>query len=196
MLRRLRIGALAAVFILVLYLLYTAYSIVSFADKNERVRSDAAIVLGAAVWREEPSPVLAERMNHAIWLNNNGYVAKIIATGGIGDGDAISEAEAAKRYAVQKGIPEVDVILEVESRITEQNLEYAYAIARQNHLRTLTIVSDPLHMKRAVHMAKDLGMEAYSSPTQTSVYQSMRTKFPFLLREIFFMVGYQVKMLF
>ncbi|WP_139995063.1 YdcF family protein [Paenibacillus paridis] len=196
MLRRLRIGALAAVFILVLYLLYTAYSIVSFADKNERVRSDAAIVLGAAVWGEEPSPVLAERMNHAIWLYNNGYVAKIIATGGIGDGDAISEAEAAKRYAVQKGIPEVDVILEVESRITEQNLEYAYAIARQNHLRTLTIVSDPLHMKRAVHMAKDLGMEAYSSPTQTSVYQSMRTKFPFLLREIFFMVGYQVKMLF
>jgi uncharacterized SAM-binding protein YcdF (DUF218 family) len=196
MLRRLRIGALAAFFILVLYLLYTAYSIVSFAGKNEQVRSDAAIVLGAAVWGEEPSPVLAERMNHAIWLYNNGYVAKIITTGGIGDGDSISEAEAAKRYAVQKGIPEVDVILEVESRITEQNLEYAYAIARQNHLRTLTIVSDPLHMKRAVHMAKDLGMEAYSSPTQTSVYQSTRTKFPFLLREIFFMVGYQVKMLF
>lgn len=196
MLRRLRIGALAAVFILVLYLLYTAYSIVSFAGKNERVRSDAAIVLGAAVWGEEPSPVLAERMNHAIWLYNNGYVAKIIATGGIGDGDAISEAEAAKRYAVQKGIPEVDVILEVESRITEQNLEYAYAIARQHQYSTLTIVSDPLHMKRAVHMAKDLGMEAYSSPTQTSVYQSVRTKFPFLLREIFFMVGYQVKMLF
>lgn len=196
MLRRLRIGALAAVFILVLYLLYTAYSIVSFAGKNEQVRSDSAIVLGAAVWGEEPSPVLAERMNHAIWLYNNGYVAKIIATGGIGDGDTISEAEAAKRYAVQKGIPVGDVILEVESRITEQNLEYAYAIARQNQFRTLTIVSDPLHMKRAVHMAKDLGMEAYSSPTQTSVYQSVRTKFPFLLREIFFMVGYQVKMLF
>ena len=39
-------------------------------------------------------------------------------------------------------------------------------------------------------MAKDYGVTAYSSPTRTTMYQSMSTKLPFLAREIFFYIGY------
>ena len=52
------------------------------------------------------------------------------------------------------------------------------------------IVSDPLHMKRSMLMAKDLNMKAYSSPTPTTRYKSLKTKIPFLNREVFFYLGY------
>ena len=45
---------------------------------------------------------------------------------------------------------------------------------------TAIIVSDPLHMKRALLLAEDAGITAYSSPTPTTRYVSLRTKIPFL----------------
>jgi uncharacterized SAM-binding protein YcdF (DUF218 family) len=57
---------------------------------------------------------------------------------------------------------------------------------------TALIVSDPLHMKRAMMYADDLGMKAYSSPTPTSLYRSWKTRLPFLFREEFFYIGYRL----
>ena len=44
----------------------TAISIYSYGSNSYNNKADAAIVLGAAVWGEEPSPVFRERINHAI----------------------------------------------------------------------------------------------------------------------------------
>ena len=60
-----------------------------------------------------------------------------------------------------------------------------------HQLETAVIVSDPLHMKRAMLLAEDAGIKAYSSPTPTTRYISMRTKIPFLARETFYYIGYQ-----
>ena len=54
------------------------------------------------------------------------------------------------------------------------------------------IVSDPLHMKRAMRMAADYGITAYSSPTPTTRFVSLRSKLPFLAREVFFYIGYKM----
>jgi len=194
--RKLVQGTAIAVLLCFVYILYVAWSIISFAKVNELTRTDAAIVLGAAVWDDKPSTVLKDRLNHAIWLYDNGYVEKIIVTGGLGEGDSLSEAEVSKRYMMQQEVLEEDIVLEQKSKITEQNLANAYAIARQQQIDTYTIVSDPLHMKRALTMARHLGMDAYSSPTQTSAYKSVATKLPFLLRETFFLTGYQLTILF
>ena len=56
---------------------------------------------------------------------------------------------------------------------------------------TAIIVSDPLHMKRAMLLAEDAGIKAYSSPTPSTRYVSLRTKIPFLARETFYYIGYQ-----
>lgn len=61
----------------------------------------------------------------------------------------------------------------------------------QNGYDTAIIVSDPLHMKRALLLARDAGIKGYSSPTPTTRYQSLKTKMPFLAREVFFYVGYK-----
>ena len=62
----------------------------------------------------------------------------------------------------------------------------------ENDLETAIIVSDPLHMKRSMLMAEDYNINASSSPTTTSMYKSLKTKIPFLLREEFFYIGYCV----
>jgi uncharacterized SAM-binding protein YcdF (DUF218 family) len=66
----------------------------------------------------------------------------------------------------------------------------------EHGLDSALIVSDPLHMKRAMLYADDKDMEAYSSPTPTSLYQSWKTKAPFLARETFYYSGYRLVRLF
>ncbi len=158
------------------------------------MKTDVAVVLGAAVWDDEPSPVLRERVNHSIWLYENGYVNKIIFTGGKGDGDKFAEAEVARDYAIKNNVKSEDILIETKSTITEENLRYAYDIATGENFGTFAIVSDPLHMKRAVLMAKNIGMEAYSSPTQSSVYKTLNSKIPFFFRELVFYIGYIISL--
>lgn len=176
------------------YTLYSAMSIWLFSYKNQLVETDAAIVLGAAVWDNLPSPVLRERIDHAIWLYKKGYVKKIIFTGGKAHKGELAESEVARIYAVDHGVPVNDTYIESHSKITEENLENAKGIANDAGLDTFTIVSDPLHMKRSVLMANQLGMNVYSSPTPSSVYKSLETKLPFLVRETFFYIGYKLSM--
>ncbi|QJX80423.1 YdcF family protein (plasmid) [Priestia megaterium] len=171
---------------------YLGYSILAFTHKNELVKADAAIVLGAAAWGDKPSPVLRERINHSIWLYKHGYVKKIIFTGGKGEGSPYAESEVAKKYAIGKGIPKSAILIEIKSKITEENLEYAFNISKKHNLKTMILVSDPLHMKRSIVMAHTLGMTVYSSPTQTSVYKSFKSKTTFFFRELFFYEGYLI----
>ena len=178
--------------VIFIYVLGTALSIVSFSEKDETRQADAAVVLGASVYDNSPSPVFCERINHAVDLYNDGYVNAIIMTGGVGEGNIRSEADIACEYAVQQGVP-ADVIFEEEdSSITAENLEMAKRVMSEQGIDTALIVSDPLHMKRAMMYADDLGMKAYSSPTPTSLYRSWKTKLPFLFREEFFYIGYRL----
>ena len=84
------------------------------------------------------------------------------------------------------------IFKEEDSTITAENLENAGQVMREQGFSTALVVSDPLHMKRAMLYAHDLGMTAYSSPTPTSLYRSWKTKLPFLMREEFFYIGYRL----
>ncbi len=148
--------------------------------------TDVAIVLGAAVWDGAPSPVFRERINHAITLYNNQQIQQIIFTGGIGENDQLSESEVAQHYATDQGVPAEGITIETQSKITYENLTGAKQIMEERGWETALIVSDPLHMRRAMTMAKDLQIEAYPSPTPTTRYRSWRSKLGFLRREVFF----------
>ncbi|WP_422123024.1 YdcF family protein [Planococcus sp. X10-3] len=167
-----------------------AYDIWTYAETTELVKADAAIVLGTAVWGDEPSPVLRERINHSIWLYENEYVDKIIFTGGKTNGSEFAEAAVSKKYAVAHGIPEEDIYIEDRSLVTIENFRYVSEIAELHELSNFLIVSDPLHMKRALQMAEDTGFEAYTSPTTSSEYNSAATIIPFFFREIGAYVAY------
>ena len=185
-----RLISLFLVLSILFYLIFTAISIVSYGKTDGKANSDVAIVLGAGTSNGEVSPVYRERINHGIWLYENDYVDYLILTGGIGEGNNASDAYIAKQYALSKSVPEQAIFIEEKSTITEENLENAKAIMDENSFDTAIIVSDPLHMKRAMLMAGDYGIDACSSPTPTTMYRSFKTKIPFLAREEFFYIGY------
>ncbi|WP_446012034.1 hypothetical protein [Candidatus Electrothrix sp.] len=62
------------------WLFYLAGDIIAFSTINQTPQSDVAIVLGAAVWKNSPSPVFEERIKHAIALYQQGVVTKILFT--------------------------------------------------------------------------------------------------------------------
>ena len=184
--------SLLVVSLIILSAIITAVSIAQYGKLDEKAHCDVAIILGAATSGEKVSPVYRERINHGIWLFENGYVDYLILTGGVGKGNEKSDAYVAKQYAIEKGVPEQVILIEEKSKITEENLEYAKEIMDAFSMDTAIIVSDPLHMKRAMLMAKDYGIEACSSPTPTTMYKSAKTQFPFLAREVFFYIGYSI----
>jgi uncharacterized SAM-binding protein YcdF (DUF218 family) len=153
-------------------------------------QSDCIIVLGAAIQGTTASPVYAERIQHGINLYKAGHAPKLIFTGGIGDGEEFSESSVGQSIAIQQGVPARDLLLEEKSRTTQQNLYEARDLMKQHKIVSAVIVSDPLHMKRAMMMAKDLGITAVPSPTPTSRYRSLRVKLGFLIREVYFIHHY------
>jgi uncharacterized SAM-binding protein YcdF (DUF218 family) len=183
------------VLLLLAWFALTAIRIYVYGHKPHAATGDTAIVLGAGVWEERPSPVFAERINHAIDLYETDRVTAIIFTGGIGQDDTQAESEVARRYAMGRGVPTDDIYIETASHITYQNLREAGRLVQRHNLGSALIVSDPLHMKRAVRMARDLGLEAYPSPTPTTRYRTWRTKLPFLLRETWFYTTYLLRKL-
>ena len=158
-------------------------TIEAYAAVQEVQPADAAVVLGAAVYRGWPSPVFRERINHAINLYEADMIDYLIFTGGLGYGDEITEAEAARAYALARDIPAESILIETESTLTYENLIQARHIVERHNLQTVLIVSDPLHMRRAMTMAQDVGLHAYSAPTPTSRYRTERTQEPFLASE-------------
>ena len=179
-----------------LYLIVTGIRIWKYGYIDEKQKCDVAIVLGASSNINGVSPVYAERINHGIWLYNNDFVDYIILTGGIGEENNFSDASKAKEYALDNGIPEKAIVLEEKSKITQENLKNSKEIMQERGFQTCIIVSDPLHMKRAMCIAKDYEITAYSSPTTTTKYLTLKTKLPFLLREEFFYIGYNIYRLF
>lgn len=182
--------------LIIVYVIYVSIGIYLYSDVNEVRKADAAIILGAAVWEDKPSLVFEERIKHGISLYKNGYVDKLIFTGGKGENSANSESSVARRYAIENSVPETDIFIEEVSKITQENIMFASKIAEENNISTVLIVSDPLHMKRAMLMCKDYKLTAFSSPTQTSMYKTIKSKSMFLAREVFYYIGYQIYRLF
>ena len=190
-----KLGILLVVILLCISLLWVVFNAVeiwNYSKIDETAESDVAIVLGAATYDGEVSPVFRERINHAVELYKNGTVKVIIMTGGIGEGNSISDALAGKNYAVSKGVKEEHILIEEKSTITQENLIYSKEIMDNNGYETALLVSDPLHMKRAMLLAENSGIDCNSSPTTTSRYISVKSKIKFLCREVFYYTGYKI----
>lgn len=182
--RVVRYGVVGTAVFLAIFLLYIAADIYVYSRKVELVKADSAIVLGAAVFRDRPSPVLRERIRHAVMLYEEGYVEKIIFTGGQGRTGNAAEGVIAANYAQTLGVPEAAILIEAQSVDTQQNLAFAHTLAAENDLHTFLIVSTPFHMKRAMAIAADLGMDARPSPTQTIQWISWFTKTRAFVQEV------------
>lgn len=154
---------------------------------DDGIRTDAIIVLGAAAYDARPSPVFEERIRHGIDLYKRGLAPMLIFTGGFGgNGARFAESQVGRRYALRHDVPDDAIMIETVSRNTRENLSEAATLMRQRELGRAVVVSDPLHMSRALRICGEVGIACLGSPTPTSRYRSFDTRWRFLLNEVYF----------
>jgi uncharacterized SAM-binding protein YcdF (DUF218 family) len=138
------------------------------SQQDQRRPADAIVVLGAAQYNGRPSPVLRARLDHALQLYREGLAPRIVVTGGVGRGDTTSEATAARNYLLHRKVPARAVIAQPQGRSTQASMTAVAGWLEAAHLRRVILVSDPFHMFRLRLEARRTGLEAYTSPTESS----------------------------
>ena len=188
--RPLIVGFLILLLFAVLGFVGLAWQIVSYGYSSFDSHADAALVLGAAAWGQKPSPVYRERITEAIALYKSGRVRYLVFTGGTPQSGYPAEGEVGRRFAIENGVPPAAILVETTSRTTWQNLANAKELLASNGIQTVLLVSDPLHMRRAMAMAASLGLQATPAPTSTSRFQSLASRGEFLWRETWRYIDY------
>lgn len=187
--------------VLVILLLILAYpSWLAFRvwsqSRNDEVHSaDVIVVLGAAQYDGDPSPVLRARLDQAAYLYEEDLSDAVIVTGGKRPGDRFTEAGVSEHYLVDNhAIPEEAIMQEEEGSTTFESLVAVREIAESEGLDTALLVSDPMHSERIKRMALDLGFEeAYASwASYERLNRSRETKAKELLREVGALLVYEL----
>ncbi|TQM70278.1 uncharacterized SAM-binding protein YcdF (DUF218 family) [Actinomadura hallensis] len=155
------------------------------ARQDERPRSDAIIVLGAAQYDGEPSPTLRWRLQHALDLYREGVAPAIVTVGGKAPGDNYTEADSGRTWLVERGgVPAGDVVAVPVGRDTLGSMRAVGEEFDRRGWSTGVIVTDPWHGLRSKKMAGDHGIEASSSPTRSGPsVQTRDTQFNYIVRE-------------
>ena len=164
----LTVGLLCLVALVCLAFVVTYWAIDRRSGLDDSAPADVILVLGSAVWpNEQPSPSLRARTERAIELYQQGYAPYLLLSGGLGRYPP-EEAEVMRRLAVEAGIPQEAMILDMEAHSTWESMEKARDIMEQEGWQTAIIVSDPFHIERSLLMAGDAGFAADGSPALDS----------------------------
>jgi len=166
--RGILIAVAALVGFLVLYIGVTFVQVWMASRHDGAKPADAIIVLGAAQYNGRPSPVLISRLDHALDLWNQGLAPLIVVTGGKQPGDRFTEATASANYLIQHGVPDENILREVQGTSSWESLAAAARILKGRGLSEVILVSDPYHSLRIGGIADELGLTAHVSPTRTS----------------------------
>ncbi len=130
--------------------------ILTFSRQRTERGMDYMIVLGARVKGEILSKILLQRMITAVTYLQKNPGTNVIVSGGKGDGENLSEAEAMKRYLINQGIADNRIIKEDQSSNTYENFLFSKQLLNEN--ATVAVVTNGFHMFRATRIAKKQGL--------------------------------------
>jgi uncharacterized SAM-binding protein YcdF (DUF218 family) len=147
---------------------YATYRIWDQGARDEQRPAGAIVVMGAAQYDGRPSAVFAARLDHAVSLYLAGLAPYLFVTGGKQPGDRTTEAQTARAYALERGVPDSAILMEDEGRTTLESMRAVAHTLAERGIPDAVFVSDPTHMLRVLRMAQDEGVTAWGSPTRTS----------------------------
>ncbi|HTX75797.1 MAG TPA: YdcF family protein [Terracidiphilus sp.] len=152
-------------FVAVTWVLWVDGQIRYYAARDEARPADAIAVFGAAEYDGRPSPVLRARLEHALELYQRGLAPLVITLGGGYEADNNhSEGGVGENFLLAHGVPEQAIIAETQSDNTEESAERLAAIARENKLKRIIVVSDGTHLFRIHAICEHDGLQVYTSP--------------------------------
>lgn len=137
--------------------------IIASAISIKKTDSDYIVVLGAGLRGDIPSLTLLQRLDKSLEYVKNNPDIKIVVSGGQGQGETITEAEAMKRYLIKQGVNEERIIKEDKSTNTFENLKFTAKILKEMDKTQnfkITIVTSDFHVFRAKFLAARHGFKA------------------------------------
>ena len=143
------------------YFCFVEYFIIKNARTDKDVGRDYLIVLGAAVYGDQPSLTLVRRLEGTLDYLNEHPDTVAIVSGGMGKGETVTEAQAMHDWLIAHSVPEERVIMEPKATSTLENLKFSFDIIRargDEPQGNVAIVSSAYHLYRAKLMAKSLGV--------------------------------------
>ena len=165
--RGLLLRRLFALFLLIatIWCVWVYEQIDTVASQDNAQPADAIAVFGAAEYSGHPSPVLHARLDHAVELYRKQIAPLVITLGGGTDKDSgNTEGGVGRDYLLANGIPFGNIIAETRSIDTEQQVHRLAAIAHENNLHHIVVVSDGTHLFRIHQLCEDAGLDIYTSP--------------------------------
>lgn len=163
------------------------------ARSDDRRPSDAIVVLGASQLDGTPSTIFRNRLNHARALYDQGVAPRIVTTGGRQPDDRYTEGEAGRNWLLAEGVPPDAVVAVGEGRDTVTSLEAAEVVFEEQGWTTAVIVTDPWHSFRSRAIARDVGMDAVTSPTRSGpAVQTREVQVRYIARETFAYIYYEL----
>jgi uncharacterized SAM-binding protein YcdF (DUF218 family) len=179
-LRLLRLALRVAIVLLVLLVIYVVGTFVQVyrASHHDGAEpgADAIIVLGAAQYDGTPSPVLRDRLDHALLLYRGGLAKEIVLTGGRQEGDRFTEATTGYNYLRNRGVPDSALLKEVDGSSTWESLAASARFLIERGDTKVILVTDGYHAKRVGAIADDLGLDATVSPSPSRLSNASEAK--------------------
>ena len=155
----------------------TLYCNIKAARHTPLYDKDFVIILGSKIKQDGTlTPLLKGRVDKAIAFGNKQYELtkkKIIyiPSGGKGNDEVISEAEAIRNYLLEKGIKEKQIILEDKSTSTIENMKFSKdKINEVNKDAKISFSTTNYHVFRSGVIANDEGIDCEGMGSKTKWY--------------------------
>ena len=153
----------------VVFMIYSVFLMIIPRKKD----FDYVIIHGAGLLDgERMSKLLKDRVDKAIDVyRKDPSPTKLIPSGGQGGDEMISEAEAMKKYLLEQGIPEEDILMEDRSKTTLENLKYSKEIidSREGR-RYAALVTSNYHVYRALRYCRRVGLKCKGIGSHVAFY--------------------------
>ena len=154
----------------------TIYCNIMAARHKPNFDKDFIIVLGSRIRKDGTlTPILKGRVDKAIEFskeqkekNNRDII--FIPSGGKGEDEIISEAEAMKNYLIENGIDESNIIVENKSINTYQNMKYSKELIDQKHKGNIIFSTTNYHVFRSGVIANNQGIDCEGIGSTTKWY--------------------------
>ncbi len=146
--------------------------------------ADALVVMGAAQYDGDPSPVLERRLTGAARLYEAGCAPLVVVSGGRRDGDRFSEGEAGVAWLRSQGIPPEALLAETAATTSVENLKLTGALLPPGRW---VVVTDDLHAVRTRTVADRLALDVDVVGVRSSGDRSR-----YVLRETLALLAYRL----
>lgn len=165
-----------------------------FQEGDDLKNAGVLVILGTQVLPGgRPSKTLRARSLHAARLYAGGEIALVISTGGVGKHPP-SEAQVAARILQETGVPEETIVLEEEAQSTRESARLVAEMAKVRGIRSVVLVTDPLHCVRSVGAFQAEGILSWASPVYSSpMWRSRGLRRAQFLREIGAILWYRMR---